>query len=66
MNVVCALLSNGGITICIILYEGQVAGSVLYHDWSGEPEISFWLGREFWRKGTAYLHGLVKEVKSVP
>jgi RimJ/RimL family protein N-acetyltransferase len=26
---------------------------MLCHAWSGEPEISYWLGREFWGKGIA-------------
>jgi RimJ/RimL family protein N-acetyltransferase len=30
-----------------------VAGSVLCHAWGGEPEISYWLGREYWGKGIA-------------
>ena len=26
---------------------------MLCHAWGGEPEISYWLGREFWGKGIA-------------
>jgi RimJ/RimL family protein N-acetyltransferase len=51
------VLTDKGITIRTILYEEQVAGSVLCHAWGGEPEISYWLGREFWGKGIA-AHGL--------
>lgn len=47
---VCA---DARITIRTILYEGQVAGYVLCHPWFGVPEISYWLGREFWGKGIA-------------
>ncbi|OGN89592.1 MAG: GNAT family N-acetyltransferase [Chloroflexi bacterium RBG_13_48_10] len=47
------ILEDKGITIRTIFYEGQVAGSVLCHAWGGEPEISYWLGREFWGKGIA-------------
>jgi len=36
-----------------ILYEGQVAGSVLCHRDFGDPEISYWLGKEFWGQGIA-------------
>jgi RimJ/RimL family protein N-acetyltransferase len=36
-----------------IIYEGQVAGSVLSYVSEGEPEVSYWLGREFWGKGIA-------------
>ena len=47
------VLTDTGITIRTILFEGEVAGSVLCHAWGGEPELSYWLGREFWGKGIA-------------
>jgi RimJ/RimL family protein N-acetyltransferase len=47
------VLADPDITICTILLDGQVAGSVLCHAWGGEPELSYWLGREFWGKGIA-------------
>jgi RimJ/RimL family protein N-acetyltransferase len=47
------ILADKGITLRTILYDGQVAGSVLCHVWGGEPEISYWLGKEFWNKGIA-------------
>ena len=47
------VLADKGITIRTILYDGQVAGSVLCHSWDGEPELSYWLGKEFWGKGIA-------------
>lgn len=36
-----------------IIYDGLVAGSVLSYVSEGEPEVSYWLGREFWGKGIA-------------
>jgi len=36
-----------------ILFEGQVAGNVLSFEMSGEREVGYWLGREFWGKGIA-------------
>ena len=45
--------ADSGITIRTILVAGQVAGSVLVHGWFGEPEISYWIGREFWGRGVA-------------
>jgi RimJ/RimL family protein N-acetyltransferase len=51
------ILADKGITIRTILYDGQVAGSVLCHSWGGDPEISYWLGKEFWNKGIT-THGL--------
>ena len=47
------VLADQGITIRTILYDGQVAGSVLCHSWDGQPELSYWLGKEFWGKGIA-------------
>lgn len=45
--------ADASILIRTILYGGQVAGSILSHGWFGEPELSYWLGREFWGKGIA-------------
>jgi RimJ/RimL family protein N-acetyltransferase len=47
------ILGDEGITIRTILFEGQVAGSILSHAWFGELEVSYWLGKEFWGKGIA-------------
>jgi RimJ/RimL family protein N-acetyltransferase len=41
------------IIIRTILCDGQVAGSVLSYEEDGRPEVSYWLGREFWGKGIA-------------
>jgi len=47
------VMADKTIIIRTILYERQVAGSVLCHSWGGEPELSYWLGSEFWGKGIA-------------
>ena len=36
-----------------ILYNDQVAGNIVSWEHSGEREIGYWLGREFWGKGIA-------------
>lgn len=36
-----------------ILCDGRVAGSILRFDMIGEPEVSYWIGREFWGRGVA-------------
>jgi len=47
------VMADQGITLRTILCDGQVAGSVVCHSWDGEPELSYWIGKEFWGKGVA-------------
>lgn len=47
------VLADPTITIRVIEEEGVVAGSILCHAWFGEPELSYWLGEEFWGRGIA-------------
>ena len=39
------------ITIWTILYKKQIAGYILSHGWFGNPEVSYWIGKEFWGQG---------------
>ena len=34
-----------------ILFDGQVAGNIVSWDQSGEREIGYWIGKEYWGKG---------------
>ena len=36
-----------------ILFNGQVAGSVSSYEEEGRPEVTYWLGKEYWGKGIA-------------
>ena len=48
------ILRDETITIQTILFDGQVAGSVLsYVDEDGQREVSYWIGRPYWGKGAA-------------
>jgi RimJ/RimL family protein N-acetyltransferase len=47
------MLQDKGIIIKTILYKGKVSGSILKHDWFGDQEISYWIGKEFWGRGIA-------------
>ena len=47
------ILADKTILIKTVLYDGQVAGSVSSYRWSGDPEVTYWLGKEFWGKGIA-------------
>jgi RimJ/RimL family protein N-acetyltransferase len=62
------ILADDGITIKTILYEGAVAGHILCHSWFGEPEVSYWLGKEYWGKGiaTQALTAFLNEVQTRP
>lgn len=62
------ILGDKTILIKTILCDGQVAGSVLSYSWSGDPEVSYWLGKEFWGKGIATwaLAGFLEFEKSRP
>jgi len=47
------ILADHTVIIQTILYNGQVAGSVLSYEDDGRPEVSYWLGRVYWGKGIA-------------
>jgi RimJ/RimL family protein N-acetyltransferase len=47
------ILADETIKIKTILFDGNVAGYVLTHAWFGNPEISYWIGKEYWGKGIA-------------
>lgn len=51
-----------------IRVSGEVAGHVGLHRWYGEPEVGYWLGREFWGRGiaTEALRLLLEEVRFRP
>ena len=51
-----------------ILYDEQVAGNIVSWDHSGEQEVGYWLGREYWGKGiaTRALAALLEQVKTRP
>ncbi len=38
-----------------ILFQGQVAGSVSSYEEEGKPEVTYWLGKDYWGKGIATL-----------
>lgn len=47
------ILGDKRIIIKTILFEGHVAGYVLSHEWFGEPEVSYWIGKKQWGNGIA-------------
>ena len=60
------ILSNEAVVSRTILFEDQVAGHVDKFIMFGEPEVTYWIGRQYWGKGIAtralaLLLDLVKE-----
>ena len=51
-----------------ILFDGQVAGNIVSWQQSGEREVGYWLGREYWGKGiaTQALSAFLGHVKTRP
>lgn len=47
------ILNDATIIIKTIFFNGKVVGSVLCYEESGKPEVSYWLGKEYWGKGLA-------------
>ena len=47
------ILADPQIQIRTILVGGQVAGYLLHHSWFGDPEVTYWLGQEYWGQGVA-------------
>jgi len=47
------ILADATVIIKTIVGDGQVVGSVLSYEDAGKPEVSYWIGKEYWGKGFA-------------
>jgi len=47
------ILANETNIIQTIIFNEQVAGSVSSYEDEGRPEVTYWLGKEYWGKGIA-------------
>lgn len=47
------ILTNETVIIQTIICDGQVAGSVSSYEDEGKPEVTYWLGKEYWGQGIA-------------
>jgi RimJ/RimL family protein N-acetyltransferase len=47
------ILADSTVIVQTIIFNGHVAGSVLSYEDEGQPEVSYWLGRDYWGKGIA-------------
>lgn len=47
------ILADESVVKKTILFQGEVAGNVVSFLHSGEREVGYWIGREFWGRGVA-------------
>ena len=47
------IMSDESIIFKAIIFDGQVAGSMVSWVMEGEREVGYWLGKEYWGKGIA-------------
>jgi RimJ/RimL family protein N-acetyltransferase len=47
------VLGDETVIVKTILLDGQVAGNIVSFERSGEREVGYWIGEEFWGKGVA-------------
>ncbi len=47
------IILDDSVIIRTILYEEQVAGYILSYIDEGNPEVGYWIGKEFWGNGIA-------------
>lgn len=53
MNHMTLIRKNPGVTIKAILYDQKVAGHIACFKRCDLPEVSYWIGKEYWGKGIA-------------
>lgn len=47
------IMRDENVLLKTILFDGQVAGNVVSFVMSGEREVGYWLGKEYWGRGIA-------------
>ena len=47
------ILANATVIIKTIVFDEYVVGYVLSYENAGKPEVTYWIGKEFWGKGLA-------------
>lgn len=58
------IMSDESVIFKAIIFDGQVAGSMMSWVMEGEREVGYWLGKEYWGKGIA-TQALAQYVESV-
>jgi len=62
------LLRDVAIIKKTILFGGRVIGSIAQFEWLGKPNVTYWIGREYWGRGfaTQALSQFLRDVKTRP
>lgn len=62
------ILGDDTVTIKTIVFDENVVGHVASFERSGQPEVTYWIGEEFWGRGfaTAALSQFLREVPARP
>jgi RimJ/RimL family protein N-acetyltransferase len=47
------IMREENVALKTILFEGRVAGNIVSWEQSGEREVGYWLGKEYWGQGIA-------------
>ncbi len=47
------IMADPTVIIQTIVRDGQVVGSVLSYEDEGKPEVSYWIGKDYWGQGIA-------------
>ncbi len=47
------IMADGSNILKTIVFDGQVAGNIVSWEGSGEQEVGYWIGKEYWGKGIA-------------
>lgn len=47
------IFADGNIIGRTILIDESVVGSILVHNWFGDPEVTYWIDQDHWGKGVA-------------
>jgi RimJ/RimL family protein N-acetyltransferase len=59
------IFGDKSIILRTIMADQMVAGHISCHRWFGEPEISYWIGKDYWGRGIA-TEALSKFLEQVP
>lgn len=47
------IMANDSVILQTIVFDGKVAGNIVNFEMSGEREVGYWIGKEYWGKGIA-------------